>query len=103
VKFVENRGAGWGVREFHNIAPPREGRRPGHIDLGWSSKVVQRGTKESTGRLQDVTVHYRQGGKSTFGGAEANRILRAVQENRADKEEEVPEAAFLEGAGGVAV
>jgi hypothetical protein len=26
-----------------------------------------------------------------------------VQENRADKEEEVPEAAFSESAGGVAV
>jgi hypothetical protein len=84
MKFEENRVAGWGVREFHNMDPPREGPRPGHIDLGWSTRVVQRGTRESTGRLDDVTVYYYIGRKRTFRGAKANRILQTVQENRAD-------------------
>jgi hypothetical protein len=84
MKFEENRAAGWGVREFHNMDPPREGPRPGHIDLGWSTRVVQRGTRESTGRLDDVTVYYYIGRKRTFRGAKANRILQTVQENRAD-------------------
>lgn len=87
MKFEENRAAGWGVREFHNLDPPREGSRPGHIDLGWSSKVVQRGTRESTGRLDDVTVYYHVGRKKrTFRGVQANRILRTVQENRLDSQ-----------------
>lgn len=84
MRFEENRAAGWGVREFHNVDPPREGPRPGHVDLGWSSKVVQRGTKETTRRIKDVTVHYAGGGKRTFRGQEAHRILASVQENRID-------------------
>jgi hypothetical protein len=82
VRFEEKRDAGWGVREYCNLDPPRDGPRPGHIDLGWSSRVVQRGTKESTGRLHDVTVYYAGGGKRVFRGAAANRILRSVHENR---------------------
>jgi hypothetical protein len=84
MRFEENRAAGWGVREFHNMDPPRPEPRPGHIDLGWSSRVVQEGTRDTTGRLEEVTVYYHVGRKRTFRGAEANRILRTVQENRAD-------------------
>lgn len=90
MRFWENRAAGWGVREFNNIDPPCEGPRPGHIDLGWASKVVQRGTSESTGRLNDVTVYYHVGRRRTFHGSDAVRILRAVQENRADLEVRPP-------------
>ena len=86
MRFEENRGAGWGVREFRNTEPPREGRRPGGIDLEWCSKVVQRGTKASTGRLEGVTVHYARGHRRTFRGERANRILRDVQAHRADAE-----------------
>jgi hypothetical protein len=92
VRFEENRAAGWGVREFLNVDSPREGPRPGHIDLGWSSRVVQRGTKDSTGRLDDVTVHYAGGGKRVFYGPKANRILRTVQENRSDLQQPHPAA-----------
>ena len=63
MKLEENRDAGWGVREFHNVELPPDGPRPGHIDLGWSSKVVQRGTKETTGRLWDVTVYFQVGAR----------------------------------------
>lgn len=88
MRFEENRAAGWGVREFRNLDPPREGPRPGHIDLGWSLKVVQRGTKETTEQLRDVTVHYHVGRKKrVYRGAEANRILRLVQENRIDRQQ----------------
>ena len=93
MKFEENRAAGWGVREFHNLEPPRDGRRPGHIDLGWSSKVVQRGTMETTGRLWEVTVYYHVGRKKrVYHGAQANRILRIVQENRVDLQLPYPAA-----------
>lgn len=93
MKFEENRDAGWGVREFHNVELPPDGPRPGHIDLGWSSKVVQRGTKETTGRLWDVTVYYQVGRKRrVYHGAEANRILQTVQENRSDRQQPHPAA-----------
>ena len=84
MRFEENRAAGWGVREFLNVDSPREGPRPGHIDLGWSSRVVQMGTRRSPGILESVTVYYHRGRKRTFRGPEANRILRVVQENRLD-------------------
>jgi hypothetical protein len=84
MRFQEDRAAGWGVRVFHNMDPPLPGPRPGHIDLGWCSRVVQRGTNESTGGLEGVTVHYYAGRKRTFRGAQADRLLRAVQENRMD-------------------
>jgi hypothetical protein len=84
MRFEENRDAGWGVREFYNLDPPRNGPRPGYIDLGWSSRVVQRGTRGSTGRLDEVTVYYYRGRKRVFRGEAANRILRVVQENRSD-------------------
>lgn len=61
MKAREIRAAGRGVREFHNVELPPEGQRPGHIDLGWSPKVVQRGTEDTTGRLRGVTVHYQVG------------------------------------------
>ena len=88
MKFRENRAAGWGVREYHNVELPPDGPRPGHIDPGGSTKVVQRGTKETTGRLWDVTVYYQVGRKRrVYHGAEANRILRTVQENRSDRQQ----------------
>ena len=82
MRFQEDKAAGWGVRAFYNVAPPRSEPRPGHIDLGWSSRVIQKGTKETTGILEGVTVYYHRGRKRTFHGAEANRILRVVQDNR---------------------
>lgn len=84
MRFEENKEAGWGVREFRNVEPPRAGRRPGDVDLEWCSKVVQRGTKGSTGRIDGVTVHYPRGRRRTFRGDQANRILRDVQAARAD-------------------
>jgi hypothetical protein len=87
VRFEENKGAGWGVREFRNVDPPRQGPRPGHADLEWATRVVQKGTRGTTGRLEGVTVHYRGGRRHTFRGAEANRLLLAVQEARADAEQ----------------
>jgi hypothetical protein len=86
VRLEEGKGAGWGVREFRNLDPPREGPRPGHADFGWATKVVQRGTRVTTGRLEGVTVHYRDGRRRTFHGAQANRILQTVREARADAE-----------------
>jgi hypothetical protein len=83
MRFVENRNAGRGMREFHNLDPPPEGPRPGHLDLGWSSVVRQVGTRR-TGRIEYVTVHYVPRGKRTFTGREADRVLRTVQEHRAD-------------------
>ena len=87
MRFEENKGAGWGVREFRNVDAPRQGPRPGHMDLEWATRVVQKGTKGTTGRLDGVTVHYRNGRRSNFRGAEANRVLLAVQEARADAEQ----------------
>jgi hypothetical protein len=82
VRFEEGKGAGWGVREFRNLDPPREGG----ADLEWATKVVQRGTRVTTGRLEGVTAHYRDGRRRTFHGAQANRILQTVREARADAE-----------------
>ena len=87
MRFEEDKGAGWGVREFRNLDPPREGPRPGQEDLEWATRVVQRGTRATTGRLEGVTVHYRKGRKRTYRGAEANRVLLAVQEARVDAEQ----------------
>ena len=87
MRFEENRDAGWGVREFHNREPAREGPRPGHIDLGWSSKVIQNGTSNTTGIQKCVAVYYCVGRrKRTFRDAEANCILRAVQQSRSDRQ-----------------
>ncbi len=84
MRFQEDRTAGWGVREFYNLDPPRVEPRPGHIDLGWSFRIVQKGTRDTTGTLKGVTVHYYVGRRRTYYGAEANRILRTVQRNRSD-------------------
>ena len=84
MRFEENKAAGWGVREFRNVEPPKEGRRPGGDALEWCSKVVQRGTMASTGRIEGVTVHYHRGRRRTFRGEQANRILRDIQAARAD-------------------
>lgn len=87
MRFEENRDAGWGVREFRNLDPPPEGPRPGHLDLGWASVVRQVGTRR-TGRLQYVEVRYGRGKrKRRFTGAQANKILAAVQEHRSDPAE----------------
>jgi len=56
--------------------------------------VVQKGTKESTGRVDGVTVHYARGRKRTFRGEQANRILRDVQAARADAERQPAAAAY---------
>jgi len=86
VRFEENRDAGWGVREYRNLDAPPEGPRPGHIDLGWASVVRQVGTRQ-TGRLEYVEVFYHRGKRRRrFTGAQANKILAAVQENRSDAE-----------------
>jgi hypothetical protein len=72
------------VREFRNLDPPPEGPRPGHLDLGWSSVVRQVGTRR-TERLEYVEVRYHRGKrKRRFVRAQADRILRAVQEHRSD-------------------
>ncbi len=88
MKFVENREAGRGVREFHNIGPIREDRRLGHLDLGWASVVKQYGTMETTGRIEYVVVVYRKrrwGRRSRrFKGYQASKVLEAVQEHRSD-------------------
>ena len=73
MKLEENRDAGWGVREFHNVELPPVAPRPGHIDLRWSSKVVQRGTKETTGRLWDAP--------STFRWAQETHLSRRGSES----------------------
>lgn len=84
MRFVEDCKAGRGIRVFHNLDPPREGRRPGHLDLGWSTFVRQVGTAH-TGKVERVTVYYRSGRRRrTFRGREADRVLRAVQEHRSD-------------------
>jgi len=94
VRFEENRGAGWGVREFRNVDAPGEGRRPGDIDLEWCSKVVQRGTKASTGRIDSVIVHYARGRRRTFRGEQAHRILGDVQAHRSDAAERTAGASY---------
>ena len=43
MRFQENRTACRGVREFYNLDPLRMELRPGHIDLGWSFRIVQKG------------------------------------------------------------
>jgi len=84
MRFVENRGAGRGVREFHNLDPAPTGRRPRHLDLGWSSMVRQVGTRQ-TGGVEHVTVFYRSGRRRRkFKGGQADTILKAVQEHRSD-------------------
>lgn len=87
MRFEENKSAGWGIREFRNVDPPRQGPRPGHADLEWATRVVQKGTRGTTGRLEGVTVHYSFGRKRTFRGAEANHVLQAVQGARADADQ----------------
>ena len=87
MRFEENKDAGWGVREFRNTDRPHQGPRPGHAALEGATKVVQKGTKVTTGRVEGVTVHYGFGRKRTFHGAEANRVLLAVQEARTDAEQ----------------
>jgi hypothetical protein len=84
VRFEENRAAGARVREFRNLDPPREGPRPGHLDLGWSTLVRQVGTRQFGG-LEYVEVRYSRGKRRRrFTGALADRVLRAVQEHRSD-------------------
>jgi hypothetical protein len=84
MRFVENRRAGRGVREFHNLDSCPAGRRPGHLDLGWSSMVRQVGTWQ-TGRVQHVVVYYRAGRpRRKFKGRQADKVLKAVQEHRSD-------------------
>ena len=82
--FEENRAAGRGVREFRNLDAPPEGRRPGDLDLDWSTVVRQVGTRQ-TGRLEYVEVRYGRGRRRRrFTGDEANSVLRAVQAHRSD-------------------
>ncbi len=83
MRFIEDRGAGYGVRVFRNLDAPPEGPKPGHLDLGWASMVKQVGTTR-TGRLEYVIVFYHQGRRRKYTGAEANKILRVVQEHRSD-------------------
>ncbi len=85
MRFIENRRVGRGVREFHNVDPAPNGRRPGHLDLGWAKVVRQIGTKD-TGRVERVMVFYVRGirRKRTFRGRQADKVLKAVQEHRLD-------------------
>jgi len=84
LRFVEDRAAGWGVREFRNLDLPREGPRPGHLDLGWAYLVRQVGTRQ-TGRVEHVTVFYHVGRRRRrFRGHLADRVLKVVQEHRPD-------------------
>jgi hypothetical protein len=84
MRFVEDREAGMGIREFYNLDPCPAGRRPGHLDLGWSSLVRQVGTRQ-TGCVERVFVFYRKGRhRRKLTGREANRILQVVQEHRSD-------------------
>ncbi len=89
MRFVEDREAGMGIREFYNLDPCPAGRRPGHFDLGWSSLVRQVGTRQ-TGRVEHVVVFYRKGRRRRkFTGRQADKILEVVQEHRSDARQPV--------------
>lgn len=84
MRFVENREAGYGMREFHNLDAGPRGPTLNHLDLRWAAQVRQVGTWHTTGRMRHVTVVFRDGEQRRFRGWQANRILRGVQEHRAD-------------------
>ncbi len=84
MRFVENREAGSGLREFHNLDDAPRGPAPKHLDQRWAALVRQVGTWHTTGRMRHVSVVFRDGERRRFRGWRANRILRVVQEHRAD-------------------
>ena len=84
MRFVENRSAGSGMREFRNLDDAPKATAPHAMDLRYARVVRQLGTKDSTGVMYKVTVLYHSGEKRSFKGWKANRILKSVQRNRTD-------------------
>lgn len=86
MKFVENLLAGYGVREFYNLNPPRSMPRPGHLDLGWSYLVRQVGTRQTGRREWGIVFYHQRRRKRRSVGQRANEVLRTVQGHRSNVE-----------------
>lgn len=80
MRFVENRDAGRGIREFHNVDTSEESFP---FDLARSTRVRQTGTVR-TGGIERVAVFYPDSIRSRereFFGADAHRVLRVVAQH----------------------